>query len=575
VPDTLANAALVYMPDNYNTSQPRLMGRHSATEGFLKAFVRHGRVDRFYCYTSARENFEAFTKQVSTYANGPRPTEWIAFTKAADLARAGCVYRPGPNIGYFAWERRHFNQRAYSLCGVTHTTAEHVVMDALGDLLLAPVQPWDAVVCTSRAVKGMVEHQLAHWGEYLGERTGGAVRVSVQLPIIPLGVDCAALERTPAAEQARRTSRQRLGIGPDDIVVLFVGRLNLIEKANPLPMYLGLEEAARRTGKRFHLIQAGWFASEPFEKAFKQGGSTLAPSVNHIYLDGRKEDVRANIWFTADIFTSLSDNIQETFGLTPIEAMAAGLPVVVSDWDGYRDTVRDGVDGMCVPTLMPPPGPGEELALRYAMLADGYGRYCGVTSQCISVDPAACAAAYTRLAQDAALRRAMGEAGRRRARELYDWKVVIAAYQELWGELAERRRGEREVAPRRPGQPANPMRDDPFALFAGYPTALIEADAQLTLTPGAGITRLELFRSLGISNYGGYLLAPKEDVDRLVERLARQGPCTVAEALASVPAERQAALHRSLGWLAKTGLVQIQVHGQEPDRKKARSASEG
>ena len=25
--------------------------------------------------------------------------------------------------------------------------------------------------------------------------------------------------------------------------------------------------------------------------------------------------------------------------------MAAGLPVVVSDWDGYRDTVRDGVDG--------------------------------------------------------------------------------------------------------------------------------------------------------------------------------------------------------------------------------------
>ena len=25
--------------------------------------------------------------------------------------------------------------------------------------------------------------------------------------------------------------------------------------------------------------------------------------------------------------------------------MAAGLPLVVSDWSGYRDLVRDGVDG--------------------------------------------------------------------------------------------------------------------------------------------------------------------------------------------------------------------------------------
>src|SRR5207244_1790203 len=45
------------------------------------------------------------------------------------------------------------------------------------------------------------------------------------------------------------------------------------------------------------------------------------------------------------------DNLQETFGLTPIEAMACGVPQVVSDWDGYRDTVLDGVTGYLVPTV--------------------------------------------------------------------------------------------------------------------------------------------------------------------------------------------------------------------------------
>ena len=53
--------------------------------------------------------------------------------------------------------------------------------------------------------------------------------------------------------------------------------------------------------------------------------------MNAIFLDGREPEIRINIWSAADIFISLSDNIQETFGLTPIEAMANGLPAIVSD----------------------------------------------------------------------------------------------------------------------------------------------------------------------------------------------------------------------------------------------------
>ena len=93
----------------------------------------------------------------------------------------------------------------------------------------------------------------------------------------------------------------------------------------------------------------------------------------------------------------MSDNIQETFGITPIEAMSAGLPVVVSDWDGYRDTVRDGIDGFRIPTQMPPPGYGDDLALRHSLGIDTYDMYCAYSSSLVVVDLASTTQAFIKL----------------------------------------------------------------------------------------------------------------------------------------------------------------------------------
>ena len=38
----------------------------------------------------------------------------------------------------------------------------------------------------------------------------------------------------------------------------------------------------------------------------------------------------------SNLVLSLVDNIQETFGLSIAEAMAAGRPVVASNWNGYE-----------------------------------------------------------------------------------------------------------------------------------------------------------------------------------------------------------------------------------------------
>ena len=59
---------------------------------------------------------------------------------------------------------------------------------------MAPTQPWDALICTSRAVRDLVVGVLERHARHLAERTGGAiVPAPVQLPVIPLWIDPPAI----------------------------------------------------------------------------------------------------------------------------------------------------------------------------------------------------------------------------------------------------------------------------------------------------------------------------------------------------------------------------------------------
>ena len=86
---------------------------------------------------------------------------------------------------------------------------------------------------------------------------------------------------------------------------------------------------------------------------------SLARTAEQLAIDDRvlfnsdlTPDERNTVYASADIFVSLADNPQETFGLAPLEAMATGLPVVLSDWNGYRDLVEHGHSGYLIPTSL-------------------------------------------------------------------------------------------------------------------------------------------------------------------------------------------------------------------------------
>ena len=98
----------------------------------------------------------------------------------------------------------------------------------------------------------------------------------------------------------------------------------------------------------------------------------------------------------ADVFVAPATG-QESFGIVLVEAMAAGVPVVASDIAGYREVVRDGVDGLLVP-------PG---------------------------DPNALAAAIRRVLSEPQLAATLRAAGRSRA-DVFSWGAVTPRLEAIY-----------------------------------------------------------------------------------------------------------------------------------------------
>ena len=561
------NCALRYHPDGFRIDRKRVVGRQSAGAGFVRGFIEHGGTDRLVALTDSPQHFEDFRALAGILDSAGRAVVRARPLDRRTLRSVGTVFLPGPGLEREAWNRRFGSERDYSLCGVTHTIATHRVGVALGRYLVAPTQPWDALVCTSAAVKEGVERILAHHVDWLARRGGGRFRCPVRLPVIPLGVDCDAYAPgtnngpPDAGSGEDHALRERLGIAADDVVVLFVGRLSFHGKAHPTPMYMAAGRAAARVqGRTTHLLLAGQFPNRATEKEFREAAARFRGAARTHFVDGSAGPQGPAILTAmqaADIFLSLSDNVQETFGLTPVEAMAAGLPCVVSDWNGYRDTVVDGETGFLVPTVTAPPGAGIDIADRYGAGVDSYDRMIGAASLATAVDVDACAGAIARLANDRELRARQGAAGRARARRLYDWRVVVAAYQDLWSELAETRAGGAGVALRNhPTEPARVEYPDPFAVYRGYPTVLLGPDTVVSAKTGDPAGDLARLREGSLHGFAGYAFLPDADANALVARLAASGPTRASELLAE-HREQGRRLVRMLLWLKKFDLVEF------------------
>lgn len=154
------------------------------------------------------------------------------------------------------------------------------------------------------------------------------IRASARTHVVPNGVD---------VEPFRRAAPAHL---PSGRKILFVGRLDP-RKGFPIAV-----DAFAFLAHEFPDLQLIVVGDGPQRDAVAR----LEPDIRRrvTMVGGVRHALLPPYHAAADLFVAPSTG-RESFGIVLVEAMAAGLPVVASDIPGYREVVRNGMDGLLVP----------------------------------------------------------------------------------------------------------------------------------------------------------------------------------------------------------------------------------
>ena len=515
----------------YQEITDRKMGRQIASQSFVDALGRQ-----------SKEKLQFIKPSVPNHALRTGQPTWEG------------LFLGDPNFMPFAGERHWNDPRNYSLIGITHTLSTPTALRCLISLPQALLNNWDALICTSRSARSALE-VIWHHSEELWHLRGCRPPERPQLPVIPLGINTETLRPLCSRQDARR----QLRLPPDAAVVLWTGRLELHCKAHHGATFRALAHAAAACPERsWVLLMYGTAVMPSIPKALIEAAAELCPAVEVRLLDGHNHSLGALARAASDVFLSLVDCLQETFGLTPVEAMASRLPVVASDWNGYKDTVVEGRTGFRIPTQSFEPG-WSDLHLQQLAYED---RALDLVSARISgqigVDAAAAGAALARLAKSPEMAVAMGCLGELHAREQYDWSVVLQRYSGLLDDLQERRQkahANPALAPLESHRPIPQLSQ----IFAEWPSRTI--DAHTAIKPCGDFQELQHYLRLAMVRIYRNELPPPELIQETFKQLQDLGNPNLHQ-LQSLAKPKWsdteiARLPEALGWLLKHGFAEV------------------
>jgi len=451
--------------DDYVMPGPGMerVGRNMANHFFLQALLRHGTFDEYHFFLSNGAHRKLFKQSHGPFLDELGISSRIRLWDRLDLPEAlntidYTIFHQSDHITWFnaLCRLRNSQARAVPVTSFIHSVSYQRHMATYLEMLHCGVTQNDAIIASSQCGKQVVQNCLNSIASQMN--LPGA---NLRLEVIPLGINQGVKlgDKTEA--------RQRLGLSAQETVALCFGRFSDFDKMDLFPLLQAMKAIIQKDPNR-RLILAGALHEPTYLDMTKVWAKALGIADQVTFVTDPSNGTKSDLFSAADFFVSLADNVQETFGLTLVEAMQAGLPLLVSDFDGYRELCDEQV-GIRVPTSW---SPIESLHDVQPIMDDR--TLHRLVAQQTTVDIPVLTHGLDTLFSETDTRQRMGQAARKRFEALYTHEKIIRKLETLWDTLKS------DFSPVEPKP--DPMAMKVFDTFAHYVTDTLTPDTQVKAT---------------------------------------------------------------------------------------------
>lgn len=408
-----------------------IRGARVAIDYLTDAFLRHSEVADivFGIPENKRGDFERWA---DTYrkinGTGPFAIHPIhSLTQGLDALGIDLWFNLHGDIHQTLKLRNLLSQQVFPTITLQHGISTHTLFyERFFRAMLTPHYSCDSFICTSRASQKALITLLDLLSSSFNEEMGTSIRFRGRVDLLPLCVDTDHL--TP---QDKLKCKKAIGIPQGAILLLSLGYLAPVKADITVTLSIFAKLIRENPAIDLRFIIAGT-GPNAYRDALNDAIKDLDLHRRVTVLADVSDIDKEMLFSSADIFVALSESLQESFGLTLIEAMAFGVPQVASDWNGYRDTVVDGYTGFLVPTTW---GRFDEaVQCTGDMLGWSYDHI--LQGQSVAVDLDRLYECLRLLIINPDLRASMSKRSRERVLSLFSYRPVVKEYEALCLELS-------------------------------------------------------------------------------------------------------------------------------------------
>ncbi len=413
------------------------MGRKVANEGFINGLFKADPFDEYHFFLPGNASCQTFTKFIEINFSALFKSGRVKVMDRRDLPEAiskqkyfcfhqsDCILFP-PHLARI---RNQFSKHIFPITGTTHSLSYSNYASFFLNYMWKGSTKRDCIIATSTMGTTVVEKYFQHLRE--GFELDEIKFPTPQIRKIPLGINTEYF--SPPSVQQKEQALNNLEMNGEGIVnILVFGRIAHYSKMDILPLLRALQRLFARGMDRnkVRLILSGWTdEGDDFPETLSQLAKNMGLKLSIV--SRPQDNIKTDLFRAADIFVSISDNPQETFGLTILEAGAMGLPVIASHYDGYRDLVINGKTGFLIDTIGTDESPEVDVMAPFCF----DNQYHLLLAQQTAVLTPKLADALEELINNPELRKTMGSTGARHIQTNFTWKKVIEQYLRLWDEL--------------------------------------------------------------------------------------------------------------------------------------------